>query len=186
MPIRPTTTSRGEWMQTFTGRAFYPMSPLAEDIDPVDIAHALSLICRYGGHVSRFYSVAEHCVLMSYAVAPENALWALLHDATEAYMGDMIRPLKQMMPAYRRAEDRLSDIIADRFGISRIYPDEVKRADLRILHDEVNALMADPPQSWGSLDDIGPLGVVVTGWAPEYAERLYFERLQELLVQITP
>jgi hypothetical protein len=90
-----TRDRRGDWMQTFTGRAFYPLDPRPEDIDPVDIAHALSLICRYGGHSSRFYSVAEHCVLMSHAVAPEHALWALLHDATEAYLGDMIRPLKR-------------------------------------------------------------------------------------------
>jgi hypothetical protein len=172
--------TRGDWMQTFTGRAFYPMAPYPQDVDPIDIAHALSLICRYGGHVKVFYSVAEHCVLMSYAVAPENALWALLHDATEAYVGDMIRPLKRMMPAYRAAEDRLADVIADRFGIPRICPDEVKRADLRILHDERDVLMVDPPQSWGSLDGLTPLGVDVMGWAPEYAERQYLDRLREL------
>jgi hypothetical protein len=177
------TASRGEWMQTFTGRAFYPMDPRVEDVDPADIAHALSLICRYGGHVKVFYSVAEHCVLMSYAVAPENALWALLHDATEAYVGDMVRPLKHHMPAYREAEDRLSDVIADRFGVSQICPDEVKRADLRILHDERDALMGDPPQTWGSLDGVKRLGVGVTGWAPEYAERQYLNRLRQLVAR---
>lgn len=174
------TVRCGQWMQTFTGRAFYPMDPHAEDIDPVDIAHALSLICRYGGHSKVFYSVAEHCVLMSYAVASENALWALLHDATEAYVGDMVRPLKQMMPAYREAEDRLSDVIADSFGISRICPGEVKLADLRILHDERDALMSDSPHSWGSLAGIKPLGVQVVGWAPDYAERQYLDRLRHL------
>jgi hypothetical protein len=174
------TALRGEWMQTFTGRAFYPMAPQVGDVDQVDVAHALSLICRYGGHVKVFYSVAEHCVLMSYAVAPENALWALLHDATEAYLGDMVRPLKRMMPAYRDAENRLSDVIADRFGISRICPDEVKLADLRILHDERDVLMTDPPQSWAALDGVRPLGVQVTGWAPEYAERQYLDRLHAL------
>lgn len=57
--------SRGDWMQTYTGRRFYPLDPRPDEIDPEDIAHALSLLCRYGGHVDRFYSVAEHCVLMS-------------------------------------------------------------------------------------------------------------------------
>src|SRR5690349_19702773 len=127
------TWERGSWMQTFTGRRFYPLDPKVEDIDPTDIAHALSLICRYGGHVTRFYSVAEHCVLLSHAVSPENALWALLHDATEAYVGDMVRPLKQHMPAYRDVEDRLMLVIADRFGLpirdgEDFLPDEVKAA----------------------------------------------------------
>jgi hypothetical protein len=97
---------RGGWMQTFTGRQFFPMDPRPEEVDPTDIAHALSLLCRYNGHVDRFYSVAEHCVHLSYVVPPEHALWALLHDATEAYVGDMISPLKIHMPGYRAAEDR--------------------------------------------------------------------------------
>jgi hypothetical protein len=109
----------GDWMQTYTGRAFWPLAPQADDIDPADIAHALSMLCRYGGHVERFYSVAEHCVLMSYAVPPGYALWALLHDATEAYMGDMVRPLKRSMPEYQAAEARLSAVICDRFGLLR-------------------------------------------------------------------
>src|SRR4051812_20612492 len=96
--VRERDWLRGDWMQTYTGRAFWPLDAQPEDVDPLDIAAALSMLCRYGGHVSRFYSVAEHCLLMSEAVAPEHALWALLHDATEAYMGDMVRPLKRQMP----------------------------------------------------------------------------------------
>src|SRR5438128_12538670 len=84
---------RGDWMQTYTGRAFYPLDPRLDDICIEDIAHALSMLCRYGGQCQEFYSVAEHSVLMSYAVNPQHALWALLHDATESYMGDLIRPL---------------------------------------------------------------------------------------------
>src|SRR5690349_636686 len=109
---------RGSWMQTFTGRQFYPLDPRLDEIDPLDIAHALSMICRYGGHTKHFYSVAEHCLLMSHAVAPEYALWALLHDATEAYVGDMVRPLKHHMPDYRQIEDNLMEVIAERFGLS--------------------------------------------------------------------
>jgi uncharacterized protein len=171
---------RDDWMQTFTGRAFYPMAPHVDDIDPIDIAHALSLICRYGGHVRRFYSVAEHCVLLSHAVRPENALWALLHDATEAYVGDMIRPLKGAMPAYRDAEDRLMLVICDRFGIGYDFPDEVKAADTRILRDERAALMSPSPLPWKSLEDVPPLGVQVEGWSPAVAEERYLSRLAEL------
>lgn len=177
--------SRGNWMQTFTGQRFYPMAPLASDVDPVDIAHALSLICRYGGHVTRFYSVAEHCVLMSRAVSPENALWALLHDATEAYVGDMVRPLKRMLPAYEAAEDRVMMAIASRFGLPwdmtqpiRM-PAEVKEADNRIILSERAVLLTPTGEVWME-DVLTPLPVTITGWPPEVAEREYMARLVEL------
>lgn len=176
---------RGSWMQTFTGRQFFPMDPRAEEVDPVDIAHALSMICRYGGHTRRFYSVAEHCVLMSHAVAPEHALWALLHDATEAYVGDMVRPLKHHMPAYRDVEDRLMVVILERFGLELVDGDElipaaVKEADNRILLDERAAVLSPPPADW-QIEDLEPLGVHVAGWSPVEAELMYGERLHELL-----
>lgn len=175
------TWSRGGWMQTFTGRQFFPLSPEPLDIDVRDIAHALAMICRYGGHTNRFYSVAEHCVLMSEAVAPEHALWALLHDATEAYVGDMVRPLKQHMPDYCAAEDRLMAVIADRFGLDgSVPPDEVKDADNRILLDERAALLPHPPAAWAQ-DHLEPLGVTISGWQPGLAELLYAERLRDLL-----
>jgi uncharacterized protein len=173
----------GDWMQTYTGRAFYPMDPRVEDIDPVDIAHALSMLCRYGGHVQTYFSVAEHCVLMSYAVSPENALWALLHDATEAYVGDMIRPLKQAMPAYRAAEDYLMRVICQRFGLDDVCPDEVQLADNRILRDERDALMSTPPLPWAAIENLPALGVEIQGWTPAEAERRYLERLHELGVR---
>lgn len=175
-----TVATRGDWMQTFTGRAFYPLDPQADDIVPADIAHALSLICRYGGHVLRFYSVAEHCVLMSHAVSPENALWALLHDATEAYVGDMIRPLKVSMPAYRGVEDRLMGVICERFRLGPTCPAEVKVADTRILHDERDALMAPSHRPWTALDGYEPLGASVEGWQPAEAEHRFLDRLNEL------
>jgi hypothetical protein len=172
--------TRGDWMQTYSGRAFYQLDAHVEDIHAIDIGHALSMLCRYGGHVRRFYSVAEHCVLMSYAVAPENALWALLHDATEAYMGDLIRPLKGMMPTYREAEDRLMGVICKRFDLPPDRPAEVKAADNRILRDERAALLGVPPQPWASIEGVPALGVVIHGWTPGRAKRIYLDRLYEL------
>jgi hypothetical protein len=173
-------TTRTDWMQTYTGRAFYPLEPVTDDIDPVDIAHALSMLCRYGGHVRTFMSVAEHCVLMSHAVTPDNALWALLHDATEAYMGDLIRPLKLAMPTYRDAEERLMLVICARFGIDPVCPAEIKTADNRILRDERAALLGPPPMPWASIEDVPALGVEIQGWSPPEAERRYLARLVEL------
>lgn len=177
---------RGDWMQTYTGKQFWPFDPHNSEIDPDDIAHALSMLCRYGGHASDFYSVGEHCVLMSYAVSPENALAALLHDASEAYLVDVPRPIKRSsaMEAYRRAEAQLMDAIAARFylGESGWYtlPAEVKEADTRILVDERARLMSlGCALDWG-LDDVVALGVKIQCWPPAIAEEKWRNRLTEL------
>lgn len=171
--------SRGDWMQLFSGRRFFPMDPRPEEIEPVDIAHALSLICRYGGHAQRFYSVAEHCVLLSRWVAPEHALWALLHDASEAYVGDMVRPLKRQLPDYEAAEGRVIEAVAARFGLTCPMPPEVKDADNRILLDERAAILGPVEYPW-AVEHLEPLGVRVSGWSPPVAEDRYLERLMEL------
>lgn len=171
----------GDWMQTFTGRKFYPMAPRAEDIVPEDIAHSLSLLCRYNGHVQSFYSVAEHCVLLSTTFPDtETALWALLHDATEAYVGDMVRPLKRSMPEYVAAEDRVMAAICERFNLPLGMPPAVKEADSRILLNERAVLMPNAPDKW-SVDDMEPLAVKVVGLAPSDAEKLYLGMLNLLL-----
>jgi uncharacterized protein len=177
------TWDRGSWMQTFTGRQFFPLDPHPDDIDIVDIAHALALICRYGGHTTRHYSVAEHCVQMSYFVPEQDALWALLHDATEAYVGDMVRPLKNHMPAYRAAEDRVMTAIARRFEINPGMPASVKEADNRILLDERAAVMAPSERSWAAVEGLVPLGAPIEGWSPALAEWNYRERFELLLAE---
>lgn len=179
------TWLRGDWMQTYTGGRFYPMDPRPEDIRPEDIAHALSLICRYGGHVQRFYSVAEHCLLVSKAVPAELALWGLLHDATEAYVGDMVRPLKVSMPEYRAAEDRVMEAVAERFGLhTAVMPAEVKAADNRVLLDERAAVMRPTSDDWQH-GDLQPLGCTVHAYRPEVAEQLYLGVLWSLLGERT-
>jgi hypothetical protein len=172
-------------MQTFTGRQFYPLDPRPDEIDPADIGHALSLLCRYGGHVDRFYSVAEHCVLMSEAVAPENALAALLHDATEAYVVDVPRPLKRQLAGYREIEAGVWSAICLRFHVAGDLPREVKDADDRILLTERNALMSRTTHAWAQ-EGLDPLGVVITGWSPLEAERRYLDRLAALTTTPQP
>jgi 5'-nucleotidase len=170
---------RGPWMALHSGGRYHPLDPRAEDIDPVDIAHALGMLCRYGGHINHFYSVAEHCVLMSYAVPPEDALSALLHDATEAYVVDVPRPVKRLMPEYEAIEKRVWLVIAERFGISPDLPRSVKAADNNILADEVAVLL--PSATWAAEMGLTPLGTKVTGWLPDKAARMYTARLEELL-----
>ena len=160
---------RGDWMQTFTGRMFWPLDPRADEIEIEDIAHALSMQCRYAGHCTRFYSVAEHCVLLAGAVEEHHALWALLHDASEAYLVDVPRPVKPFLTGYRFAEAHVMAAVAERFGLGPM-PEEVKDADNRILEDERQQIMAPAPKAW----NVGPaLGVTVHGWEPERAERAF-------------
>ena len=170
----------GDWMQTYSGGRFYPCDPRAEDINPLDIAHALSLLCRYGGHVDRFYSVAEHCVLMSEAVSPENALVALLHDATEAYVVDVPRPLKMELPDYRAIEANVWLAIAERFGVDPEHNPDVKEADNRILLTERDALMSKATRPWYQDSRFTPLPVHIEGWTPLQAESNYTYRLMKL------
>lgn len=175
----PVSGRLGDWMETFSGRHFWPLDPRPAEIDPADIAHALSLLCRYGGHVDRFYSVAEHCVLMSLAVPPEHALAALLHDATEAYVVDVPRPLKRHLDGYREIEAGVWNAICLRFRLAGDLPTSVRLADDRILLTERNALM--PRAGVWSQDAVcDPLPVVVSGWGPAQAEARYLARLAEL------
>lgn len=132
------------WIQTFTGKKFDFINPCTEDVCIEDIAHALSLICRFGGHTKRHYSVAQHSVCISYYVSSENALEGLLHDAAEAYIGDVCKPLKKMLPDYQKIEMRISAIIFAKFGISEI-PKEVSDFDLRILASEARDLLPGGP-----------------------------------------
>jgi len=172
---------RGDWMETFTGRRFWPLDPRAEDVSIEDIAHALSLLTRYGGHCTRFYSVAEHCVLLARAAPPEAALWLLLHDASEAYLSDMVRPLKRHMPEYRAAEDRVTRAVYQAFRLDpEMQPDAVKDLDCRIVMDERAQAMTPTGDTWNYGGAREPLGVTLQFWPPERAEREFLALYSEL------
>lgn len=170
----------GAWMQTYSGEPFYPLEPNLDHIDIVDIAHALSMLCRYNGHCKRFYSVAEHSVLISHTVDTENALWALLHDAAEAYIGDMVRPLKHEMPEFMAAEDNLEVAIAGKFHLGWPMPAQVKEHDTRIVVDEREQNMAPAHLPWALLDGFKPLGVTINFWSPDQAEEEFMSRYLQL------
>lgn len=154
-------------MQTYTGVEFYPLDPHPEDIRLEDISAALSKICRYGGHCIRFYSVAEHCVHVASKAPDHLKLEALMHDASEGYLMDMVRPLKMCMPEYRAVEEKVERAIAHRFNLPYPHDSEVKRLDNAILMDERQQNMGTPPRPWR--DHGGPLGVTLRYWNPAEA-----------------
>jgi len=178
--LPPEEETRTGWMMTKSGRAFFPLAPRVGEAAITDIAHALSMICRYGGHALKFYSVAEHSVHVARAVGavePEATLEALLHDATEAYLGDMIWPLKQDREhshMHRIAEARLARTLAGTFGTRYPAPAIVKQMDERILVNERAALLPkarEPRYEWGPEwgEPIRGLNIRACCWPPERA-----------------
>lgn len=166
----------GDWFQTYTGRAWYPIDPRPEDICIEDIAHHLAAENRFNGASRYPYSVAQHSVYVSQLVPPEFALWGLLHDAAEAYYKDIPRPLKHSAPmdGYRRLEKRGQAMIYDHFGLLGPEPECVKVADIRILCHERPALMAAPPMPWRTMAAPGDvLPFKIAPWSAEQAESAF-------------
>lgn len=176
-PMTP-LTERGDWMQLASGRRFYPVDPRPDEVHIDDIAHALSLVNRFGGQTRAAYSVAQHSVLVSRICPAEDALAGLLHDATEAYIGDIIRPLKRTgrLDGYLAIEERLGAAIAARFGIPAAMSEPVRRADNILLVTEARDLFDHLDPEWESkLADLPRLPARITPWEPDEAERTFLE-----------
>lgn len=171
---------KGDWIQTFSGHPYWPMDPRIEDVHVVDIAHALSNLCRYTGHVRTFYSVAEHSVYVSMLVPEEHAFCALLHDAPEAYVNDLARPLKKQLADYQAAEQLNWLVVADRFGLPKDMPACVHEADNAMLRAERQQLMAPSTKDWalgaGEVPQVGQLGML-----PQQAEAAFLRRFHILM-----
>lgn len=177
---------RGDWMQTFNGHQFWPLDPDPGMIDIDDIAHSLSMQCRYAGHCIRFYSVAEHSVHLArhfrrVGASIEIQLWALLHDATEAYLVDLPRPVKPHIFGYEPAEQRLMRVIASHFKLLPFeIPACVKDADRAIIADEAQQNMSSPPAPWNSPE---PLGIRIGCWPPSVAKEEFLFEFERLMRQ---
>lgn len=167
---------------TFTGEKVTPENLGSLKINLIDIAHHLTNIQRFGGALpfDKSYTVAEHCVLLAdYALdlyGPSAARLALLHDATEAYLGDVVSSLKASLPDYQKLECQLESLIYEKYSIDMQYAKEVKQIDTRILLDEVAALMPDKLSVFTELyPNLKPLGVHING--EREAEKTYLNYL---------
>lgn len=173
----------GDWFLTYTGLQFYPLDPRPADITPFDIAHHLSLVCRFNGACRVFYSVAQHSCIVSDHITDDYKLPGLMHDATEAYCGDMVRPLKRSMPAYCDVEEKIWVAILHRFKIewNSFVVHKVKEADNRALMTERRDLMNPSPHQWSvSESEFPPFKDKVEAWSPEKAEAEFLERFFKL------
>lgn len=170
----------GDWIQTYSGRKVWPLSPQPIDLDIEDIAHALSNICRYTGHVREFYSVAQHSVIASRIVPVEFARWALLHDATEAYLCDVAKPVKPFLGDYKAIERRMMDCVCERFGMPLDEPPSVKEADWILLATEHRDLMPPSPEPWYFPPGIKPLLARIVPVSPAAAKAAFLARFKHL------
>lgn len=174
---------------TRSGRKFNFLDPESHNYHAKDIAHHLALICRYGGACQFHYSVAQHSVLMAeaaYAMSgdPILALDCLLHDASEAYIGDMKKPIKMQIPKFEEIEQRIDNAIRVHFNKYKVLvplkqTPECKYLDMAIFLAEWPVLMGhEDAQNW--YPDVDPLNVVIERWSPEFAAERFLDVLKKM------
>lgn len=169
---------KGDWMQTVSGRMFWPLDPRACEVDIYDIAVALGNECRYAGQVEDHYSVAQHSVYVSYQVPDEHALVGLMHDAPEAYCKDIHRPIKRYLAGYSHIEDGIWRVIAERFGMPYEMPECVKVADDAVLLAEKAQIVGPSPAEWSVPGT--PASIRIAQWTPRQARFAFLSRFKYL------
>lgn len=172
-------------VQLDSGAEFDVLNPLEYTLDVRDVAHGLSNTCRFSGQCRDFYSVAEHSVWVSrlvQLVAPEFALHALFHDATEMFLGDLPTPIKAAMPAYQALENRLSADLLTLLGVTQRGQSVVKEADLILLAIEREVQMP-PGRLWTALEGVvvpDTLPFTIDAMAPNFAYSLFMSEYDKL------
>jgi len=159
-----------------SGEYFDFLNPDASVVCIEDVAHGLSQVCRFAGQTPEFYSVAQHCVHCSEIVPFQHAYAALMHDASEAFLGDVTRPLKALLPDYRALEARVEASLMRRFNVPYPFAPEVKEADLAMLGAEQNQVMGNA-DNWGNnlYADVH-----ILPWPPKLAKQRFLQRFAEL------
>jgi len=171
------TKRENGWIYTYSGLKFNAFEPHNDQICIEDIAHALALNCRFNGHIHTHFSVAQHSIIISKLVPKEYALEALLHDAPEAYLTDVPRPIKRFLPECQEIEDNILEVILKKFGCVFPLPDCVLEIDHHMVADEAIALWPKRPE-W--VNDFTPNGIEINPWNWKVSEKLFLERFREL------
>lgn len=167
------------YIETYGGTHFYFLEPTPDMVDIEDIAHALSMQCRYTGHIKHFYSVAEHSVLVSQLA--RNPFEGLMHDASEAYLTDIASPIKPALSNYKNLENGIMNVIAGKYGFNWPVSEDTKDADAAQLKTEARHLLRSGGRDW--LDHFPTRrvrGIVPHCYTPEQAKMRFMERFYEL------
>jgi uncharacterized protein len=174
------TMKKGDWFLTYTGKKFYPLDPDPDMICIRDIAHALSQVNRFGGHSREPYNVGHHSILVS-SMLETDKLEGLMHDAPEAYVGDMVQPLKRFMPEFREVEKLIWRVICAKYGMKEELPPSVKYADLVLLMTEKRDLLVKHPDPWAvTEEEYPPLPGTIIPWSSDTSERIFINLFNEL------
>lgn len=179
-PAAPTERDPRQAIRVASGQLFWPFDARESEILLEDIAHALAHLCRFTGHTQSFYSVAQHAVLVSRLTPPADALYGLLHDGAEAYLGDVARPVKhlEIFRGYRDAEATLQALIYRRFGLDGPEPASVKKADGLALHVELRDLIYRSDAK--HIEAAGDVPAIVAQ-KPLLARELFLQRFHHLV-----
>jgi uncharacterized protein len=171
---------QGSWIQTYSGRRFNPIEPDYRAIVLQDVAHALSRLCRFNGHSQHLYSVSQHSVLVSHICDRQDALWGLLHDASEAFISDLSAPIKHsgMVDSFIEVEKKLQQAICQRFSLTIEEPPSVKQADMKLLATEARDLLGNLHPDWSL--SVEPLPFNIIPWSPAKAKDEFIKRFFEL------
>lgn len=169
------------YVSTYLGNRFYPLEPRIDQVAIEDIAHGLAYQCRFNGQTCEFYSVAQHSLVVAQLVPEHLQFAALMHDAAEAYLGDMVKPLKVLLPQFAQIEEKVSAIIAQTFGLDFSDYAPIKRADLIALATEKRDLMPHSTERWDYLDDVRPLPEPIKAMDPATAKLAFLETFSHLL-----
>jgi 5'-deoxynucleotidase YfbR-like HD superfamily hydrolase len=178
-----------QWISLLSGGRFNYNRPEESDVTIEDIASALSNVCRFSGHLPRFYSVAQHLVNASRIVPPEHAFTALMHDTAEAFTNDLPTPLKWALPIFKELETKIESAMGKKFGFEFPYPKEVKEADTAMLMLEKYYVKEDNSvwpmyEDWTKARLRKYVGLVdLDSWQPRRAKREFLERFNELRIE---
>lgn len=169
----------GPTILLFGGAYFDLLDPEGSAFTIEDVAQGLAQCCRFAGQCRRFYSVAEHSVHVSTILEPEHRYAGLMHDAAEAFLGDVTKPLKLLLPDYRAIEARVEAAVFARFAVPTPLPLAVKDADRIMLATEQRQLMANG-EAWAMTGGRRALPLAIPAWPPEEARERFLERFGAL------
>lgn len=179
------TIKEFDYIGTYSGKKLHFNNPHEDEVCLEDIYQALPNVCRYSGQVKKFYSVAEHCIIMADYVMEKYddarlALDVLFHDASESYLVDVPRPVKYCLGGYLGIENKVTVVINKKLGIHPMC-DELKYIDTNIVADEAMVLFKEIPD-W--ISNYTPLGVTIHCYSPEEAREKFIAKHEELLIAI--